>query len=192
MTGAVEAAAQAAPGGYAALFVVMLLSWAGLPVAGQAALAAAGVLASQERHELDIVAVLIVATVGSALGGIAAYWLGRHGGRALLTGRGPLRARRERELKRGQRLVHRWGPLAVFVVPMWVPGVYQMDWRRFVLWDVVAAVVWTLVAGLGGYWIGPSIVHSLGRVGGAVLVAAVVVVLALAVARMARRQRDSD
>src|SRR3981081_4932667 len=83
-------------GAYAALFAVMLLSWAGVPVAGQAALVGAGVLAGQDR--LEVVHVRAVAAAGSATGGWLAYWLGRRGGRALWTMRGPFRQRRADEL----------------------------------------------------------------------------------------------
>src|SRR4030088_2912204 len=101
------AATEPTFGTYAALFAVMLLSWAGLPVAGQTALIAAGVLAGQDR--LDVVHVLGVAAAGSAAGGWLGYWLGRAGGRALWTMRGPFRQRRTEELARGERLMERHG-----------------------------------------------------------------------------------
>src|SRR3954453_19775114 len=141
------------PAADTALFGLMFLGWGGLPVAGQPALVAAGVLAG--KGKLDIEMVLAVATVGSALGGCVGYWLGPKGGRALLTLPGPLHERRAHELERGERLMRRYGPVAVLVAPTWVAGVFAMGWRRFLPWDVIAAAVWTLVAGLGGYLFGP-------------------------------------
>jgi membrane-associated protein len=181
---------DAAAGSYAALFVVMLLSWAGLPIAGQAALAAAGVLAA--KGGLHIVPVLLVATAGSAAGGVIGYRMGLHGGRAVFTAPGPLQRRRERELVRGERLVDRYGALAVFMVPMWVPGVYRMEWRRFLAWNLIASIAWTALAGLGGYWIGPGITKALGRVGAAVAVGAAVIVLTAIVAWLWRRRRAAQ
>ncbi|MGB9183742.1 MAG: DedA family protein [Solirubrobacteraceae bacterium] len=175
-------------GAYAALFAVMLLSWAGLPVAGQAALVGAGVLAG--RDQLELAQVLAVAGTGSATGGWLSYWLGRRGGRALWTMRGPFRQRREQELARGERLIARHGAVAVFVLPMWIAGVGRMAWRRFLLWNTLAAVAWTLVAGLGGYLLGPRIAGTLGLVNAAII-AAVVAVLGFALVHLVRRRRHA-
>jgi membrane protein DedA with SNARE-associated domain len=166
------------PATYAVLFGLMVLAWAGLPVAGQPALVAAGVLAG--KGKLDIGMVLCVATAGSAIGGCLGYWLGHKGGRALLTLRGPLHERRAHELERGERLMRRYGPVAVLVAPTWVAGIFDMGWRRFLPWDVIAAAVWTLVAGLGGYFFGPPVTKLLAAVNTVVLVVAGVVALAAA------------
>jgi undecaprenyl-diphosphatase len=183
------AAGEPTFGAYAALFAVLLLSWAGLPVAGQAALIAAGVFAGRDRF--DVAHVLGVAAAGSAIGGWVGYWLGRRGGRALWTMRGPFRQRRADELARGERLIARHGAVAVFLLPMWIAGVGQMPWRRFLVWDALAALAWTLVAGLGGYWVGPPIAHALGLANAAIVVAALVVV-GFAVAQVVRRRQDDD
>jgi membrane protein DedA with SNARE-associated domain len=166
------------PAAYAALFGLMFLAWGGLPVAGQPALVAAGVLAG--KGKLDIAMVLAVATAGSAIGGCLGYWLGHKGGRALFTVRGPLHERRAHELARGERLIGLYGPVAVLIAPTWVAGVFAMGWRRFLPWDVIAAVVWTLVAGLGGYFLGPPVTKLLAAANTAVLVAAGAVALAAA------------
>ncbi len=181
----VSGTGEATLGLYPALFAVMLLSWAGLPVAGQAALVGAGVLAGRDRIEVEVV--LAVAAAGSATGGWVAYWLGRHGGRALWTMRGPFRHRRQLELARGERLIARHGALAVFLLPMWIAGVGRMAWRPFLVWNVLTAVAWTLVAGLGGYLVGPPISHALGLMNTAI-VAAGVAVVGFALARIIRRR----
>jgi membrane protein DedA with SNARE-associated domain len=184
---AVSGTSEPTLGAYALLFALMLLSWAGLPVAGQAALVAAGVFAGRDR--LDVVHVLAVAGAGSAIGGWFGYWLGRRGGRALWTMRGPFRQRREDELARGERLIERHGAVAVFLLPMWIAGVGRMAWRRFLVWNSLSALAWTLVAGLGGYWIGPSITHALGLANTAIL-ATTAVVVGLALVQVLRRRRD--
>src|SRR5450755_4511819 len=142
MTAPVEAFA----GAYVALFVVMLLAWAGLPIAGQAALLAAGVLAGD--GDLRIEWVLVSATLGSAAGGAIGYWIGFHGGSGLRSDRGPLRAMRQNELARGAKLVKRHVPLAVLFAPTWIAGVYHVTWRTFLPWNVIAAVTWTCITAL--------------------------------------------
>jgi undecaprenyl-diphosphatase len=173
-------------GAYAGLFVLLALSWAGIPVAGQAALIAAGVLASD--GELTIAAVLVVGTAASALGGVAAYLIGLHGGRAAITAPGPLRQLRIRALDKGEELFSRYGAAAVLFGPMWLAGIHRMPWRRFLMWNAVAAVGWTLVAGLGGFLIGPAITDVLKRAGIVVAVAAAAVVAFLLVRHRARQR----
>jgi membrane protein DedA with SNARE-associated domain len=175
-------------GAYAGLFALLFLAWSGLPVAGQPALVAAGVLAG--KGKLDIAGVLAVGTFASALGGCLGYVLGARGGRALLTMHGPLHQRRQRELERGERLVERYGPLAVMFAPTWVAGIFEMGWRKFLPWDVLAALAWTLVAGLGGYFVGPPIADVLKAANTAILVGlALVVAIAAALYYLRRRRR---
>jgi undecaprenyl-diphosphatase len=176
-------------GAYAGLFGLMFLAWAGLPVAGQPALVAAGALAAQKQ--LDIRTVLAVATAGSAIGGCVGYWVGHKFGRAVVTMRGPFHGRRAHELDRGERLIERYGHVAVLFAPTWVAGIFDMGWRNFVPWDVIAAVVWTLIAGLGGYFFGPPVTNVLAKANALVLAAVGVAVVAAVAIYWVRRQRQA-
>jgi membrane protein DedA with SNARE-associated domain len=178
-------------GAYLALFGLLALSWAGLPTAGQAALVAAGVLASQ--GDLNIYLVLTVGSAASVLGGIVAYLIGRGGGRPAITAPGPLLQWRTRALARGERLFDRYGAVAVFVVPMWLAGIHQMPWRSFLVWNALAALAWTVVAGLGGYFVGPAFGDALRR-GSFWLAAAValLVICAIAYHYLVVRRRPSE
>jgi membrane protein DedA with SNARE-associated domain len=169
-----SAPVEAFAGAYVALFVVMLLAWAGLPIAGQAALLAAGVLAG--NGDLRIEWVLVSATLGSIAGGALGYWIGFHSGSGLRSDRGPLRTMRQNELARGAKLVKRHVPLAVLFAPTWIAGVYHVTWRTFLPWNVIAAVTWTLITALGGYWIGPGMARALGVANAALLAAGVILV----------------
>jgi membrane protein DedA with SNARE-associated domain len=169
-----SAPVEAFAGAYVALFVVMLLAWAGLPIAGQAALLAAGVLAGD--GDLRIEWVLVSATLGSIAGGALGYWIGFHSGSGLRSDRGPLRAMRQNELARGAKLVKRHVPLAVLFAPTWIAGVYHVTWRTFLPWNVIAAVAWTFITALGGYWIGPEMARALGVANAALLAAGVILV----------------
>jgi membrane protein DedA with SNARE-associated domain len=147
---------------------------AGLPTAGQAALVAAGVLAGE--HQLHIHLVLTVGTAGSIFGGIIGYVLGLRGGRKAFSAPGPLHHRRLAALESGDRLFARYGAVAAFFVPMWLLGIVRMPWRKFLLWNTLAALAWTLVGGLGGYFVGPAVTPLLGKVTTAIAIAAVVAI----------------
>jgi membrane protein DedA with SNARE-associated domain len=66
-----------------------------------------------------------------------------------------------------------------------------MAWPRFAVWNVLAAVAWTLVAALGGYWLGPPMANALGLLNGALVVAGATIV-AFTLAHFVRRARHMD
>jgi membrane protein DedA with SNARE-associated domain len=123
------------------------------------------------------------------VGGCAGYWLGVHGGRSLMTMRGPFHHHRQRELERGERLIERYGPVAVMFAPTWVAGIFEMGWRRFLPWDVIAALAWTLVAGLGGYFFGPPIANALKTANVAIIAGCALAAAIAATVYFVRRRR---
>src|SRR5262245_38959128 len=64
------------------LFALIALESFGLPLPGETALIACGVLASQ--GSLSIVAVIVVASAAAIIGDNIGYWVARIGGRPLL------------------------------------------------------------------------------------------------------------
>jgi membrane protein DedA with SNARE-associated domain len=175
---------------YAGLFWLLALSWAGLPTAGQVALITAGALAG--KGKLDLGWVLVVGTLGSALGGLVAFVLGRWGGRPLWTAHGPMYARRLRALESGEKLFARYKALAVFVVPMWLAGIANMRWAAFVFWDGLVALTWTLICALGGYLVGPAFVRLFQSAQTPMLIAVGVVVVAIVVYTRFVRRRSGE
>lgn len=92
---------------YVAIFALVAVGWAGVPAIGGAVIAGAAVLASQ--GSLDIVGVLIAAVIGTEAGGLAAYFVGFHWGRAVMIHPGPWLNRRQRALAAGEVLYAKWG-----------------------------------------------------------------------------------
>lgn len=143
--------------GYGALFGLVLGESAGIPLPGETALIAGGLLARSGQLSLPVV--IAVAATAAMLGDNIGYWLGRRGGRAaLLAPRGPLREHRRRVAVRGERFFERHGPKAVFlgrwisgvrVVAAVVAGASAMPWRTFLLYNALGAVAWAAsVAGV--------------------------------------------
>ncbi len=174
--------------GYVGLWVAAFTSWIGLPGPGEAALVTAGTFAGRDR--LDLASVLFAAWTGSQLGGVAGWLVGLRGGRAVATARGPLLHAREAALDKGERFYERFGTLAVFLTPSWVAGTTGMSWKRYLPANAVASLVWTLLFGLGAYFVGPSVAElatDLGFVGVAVVI--VLAIVAAVAARRAHRRR---
>jgi membrane protein DedA with SNARE-associated domain len=124
--------------GLLALFLIVMLESAGVPLPGETALVAAGVFAS--HGELNIAAVIIVATVAAIIGDNLGYWIGRTGGRSVLT-RWTVTSR---TLPWAESFFERHGPKTIFigrffsilrVTAAWMAGVSRMRWWTFFLWN---------------------------------------------------------
>jgi len=137
---------------YLLLFLAVGASWAGVPVIGTAALGAAAVAASQDK--LDLAAVIVVAVLAGEAGGLAGYAIGRRWGRRLLERPGRHQAGREKILQRGEKLYTRWGWLAVFFTPAVVSGTADMPPYRFVLWNLLDSLGWSVSVAASAYGVG--------------------------------------
>ena len=164
-------------------------SWIGVSGVGEAALIAAGIVASHGK--VDIASVVFVAWFGAMVGGIAGWAIGLKGGRALMTRHGPLYRLRVRLLRQGDALYEKRGWLAVFVAPSWMAGISGMSARRFAAANAASAAVWALGIGLGAYVLGPSIGDLADDIGLAGVIALVVLVVGSLVGGRLWRRRAS-
>ena len=186
--------------GYAAIFLIVVLGNAGLPVPEETVLTVAGYLVWQGR--LAAIPALAVAIVSAVIGDNAAYWLGRRYGQELLGRFVQLRPERVAQM---QRFVERYGALAVFVA-RFVAGLRFMAGPlagstglapiRFFVANFLGAAVYVPIIMSAGYAVGYGFGESIERLrraaGGAekiVLAALVVVAVAwLALALRGRRR----
>jgi membrane protein DedA with SNARE-associated domain len=154
------------------LFVLLMLESFGLPVPGETALIACGVLASQGH--VPIAWVIVVAIGAAVTGDNLGYWVAREGGRKLLYRHRLTRRYAERYLPRGERFFARHGGKAVFlgrfvavlrVTAAWVAGLTRMRWRRFLFWNAAGAIVWATAVGLAAYYLGDMAAKAIGRYG---------------------------
>lgn len=169
--------------GYAALAAFVFAESAGVPVPGETALIAAGLLAGAGQLSLPVV--IAVATAAAILGDNLGYVLGRRGGRALLLRDGRFQRHRRNALQTGDRFFARYGAKTVFfgrwisgvrIVAAVMAGATAMPWRRFVIYNALGAVTWAAtvagIAVLAGP-VGAAIIYGAGAVaagGGALLV----------------------
>jgi membrane protein DedA with SNARE-associated domain len=167
--------------GLIALFLIVFLESAGVPLPGETALIAAGVYAS--GGELDIAAVIAVAAAAAILGDNMGYWIGRTGGRRLLERWSFARRWTASVLPWSERFFHRHGAKTIFigrffsilrVTAAWMAGVSHMRWWRFFAWNAAGGICWAVLVGLVAYFAGHAAADAIARYGliaGAVLVA---------------------
>jgi membrane protein DedA with SNARE-associated domain len=178
------------------LFGIVCLESAGLWLPGETALIAAGVYAS--KGHLSITGVIAVAAVAAIIGDNMGYWLGREGGRRLLTRYRPLRRFSERVLPPAERFFERHGGKAVFlarffgglrVTGAWMAGITRMTWWRFLFWNAAGGIVWALAVGLIAYYAGKAAADAIARYGVyAAIAGGILVVVAIVVLHVWRRR----
>jgi membrane protein DedA with SNARE-associated domain len=166
--------------GYFAVFVIVGIESAGVPLPGETILVAAAILAGQGK--LHLWGVIGAAAAGAILGDNCGYWIGRELGFPIVYRYGRLIRLDERRLKLGQYLFLKQGGKIVFfgrfvaILRTWaafLAGVNHFNWERFFLFNASGGVVWASIFGAGGYALGRAFEVYARPVGIAVLVAAV-------------------
>jgi len=190
--------------GYWTVAIALLLENAGIPVPGETILLFASFLAYSER-ELHLPIIIIVATAACTIGDNLGYLIGRRGGRRLLARYQHIFRIRDKTIARGERLFARYGSLTIFfarfvfgmrIIAGPLAGVLHMEWKRFVLFNFLGAVVWVTVITLVGYFFGSqwdALLRVMHRINLGIAAAVGVVALLFWWRHRRRRQsRDSE
>ncbi len=190
--------------GYAAVFILMILESACIPVPSEAVLTfggalAGGLLAASAHPHVGWVGVGLAGALGNVVGGLVAYGVGRAGGRAAVERWGRYVLLRTSHVDRSQRFFDRRGSLAVLVgrvlpvVRTFISlpaGIAEMPVGRFVLFTAVGSLPWTLGLSYAGYALASNW-DSVSAVLTPVSIAIVVVAAALAVRWYLRNRRGT-
>lgn len=153
--------------GYLALVLFTIAEAACIPIPSEVTLGFAGYLSSTAArtsgHHLDIVLVIILATVGELVGAFIAYTVGRTGGRALIERIGRLVLLTKSDLDRSERWFEQRGETAVLIGRM-LPivrtfislpaGVAEMNPVRFGLFTAIGSLFWCTALAVTGYELG--------------------------------------
>jgi membrane protein DedA with SNARE-associated domain len=99
--------------GYGAVFLLVMLESAGIPMPGETVLVSAAVYAGT-RHGLDIRGVIAAAAAGAIIGDNIGFWVGREFGEPLLERWGDLIGLDSRKRMLGRYLFARYGGSIVF------------------------------------------------------------------------------
>ena len=177
------------------LGVVVGIESFGIPLPGETALIAFGVLASQGHYGIEWV--IVVAAAGAIVGDNLGYWLiGRLGGRALFRRWGWLNRYSDRVLPRAEAVMARHGGKTVFFgrfvsilryTVAWIAGLSRMHWWKFLFWNAAGGIAWATAVGLLAYYAGRAVADAVQRYG---LYTAAAIAVALLLGWLALRRAE--
>ncbi len=188
--------------GYAAIFLLMVLESACIPVPSELIMTFGGAVAAGAvpGSGLNLIAVIAAGVAGNVAGSYVAWAVGRYGGQRALQRWGPRLFLSERDIERADRWFDRHGPRAVLigrvlpVVRTFISlpaGIAGMRPIRFGIYTVIGCIPWTAALAIAGYAVGArwhSIVNGF-RIPTYAVGAAIVVALVVVVWRHVRRRR---
>lgn len=148
--------------------LIGLLCWSegafflGFVTPGELAVVTGGILASRDRIEMDVLLMVVVSA--TIAGNATGFYVGRRWGAEALEW-GPLQRFFGRSIRRTQDFMYRRGEWAIvlsrvstptrIVVPF-LAGASQVPYRRFVMFDVPASLVWAVIWATLGFVLGAS------------------------------------
>jgi membrane protein DedA with SNARE-associated domain len=153
--------------GYLAIFVLMVLESACIPVPSEVTMLFGGALVSASflapEQQLAFWPVVLAGTVGNLVGSWLAYWAGYVGGRPLIDRWGRYLLIRPHEVERAHDWFERRGELAVFggrllpVIRTFISlpaGVVRMGFWKFTVYTVLGCLPWVAALTWLGYLLG--------------------------------------
>jgi membrane protein DedA with SNARE-associated domain len=152
--------------GYAAIFLLMLVGSACIPIPSEVVLLFGGAFATAQvggDGALNFWAVCVVALAGNLAGSWLAYWVGRVGGRPLAERWGRRLLIKPHDIDRAHVWFERNGEAAVFFSRM-IPvirafislpaGIAEMPLGKFSIYTILGSLPWTVGLVAAGYALG--------------------------------------
>ncbi len=184
--------------GYYAVFVLMVLESACIPIPSEVTMVFGGFLVSRGR--LNFFWVGMLGTLANVLGSWLAYWGGVVGGRPLIERWGKYVFLRKHELDRAEVWFEKHGEAAVFVSRL-LPvvrtfislpaGVARMPFAKFTVYTFLGCLPWTFALTWAGFLLGENW-ETFIKYGEPVSIAIGVILLALLVWWLVKRARARD
>jgi len=188
--------------GLPAVFVLMLLESACIPIPSEAIMPFAGFAVSQGH--MSLAGIVLAGVAGNLCGSWVSYGVGYRGGRPFVERYGRYVLLRIHHLELAERFFARYGPITVFFARM-VPivctfislpaGFGRMRFWKFTLYTVMGSLPWVLMLGFVGEKLGSNwkkidpLLHYLDY---AVVVAVVALVVWMVLRRRGRSRGAAD
>lgn len=197
--------------GYLAVFILMTLESACIPIPSEAIMLFGGALSSTALVEgvahshvhLNVVVVALLGAGGNLAGSWIAYAVGRVGGHPLIERWGRFIGLRHHELERAEAWFAKRGEAAVLigrVLPVirtfisLPAGIAEMDLLRFSAFTLLGSLPWTFALAFSGAAVAPhwrGVVDAFQPIGDVVAALVVVGVVAIFVARRRSARPDA-
>jgi len=156
--------------GYLALFFLSILESMCVPIPSEVTFAFGGALcaASFTAHPLSLIVVILIGTIGSLVGSIISYEVGRYAGRPLVDKYGKWVLLTHKDLDKAEGWFARYGDVSVLVgrvIPVvrtvisLPAGLAKMSRGRFAVLTTLGAAVWVSVLSGVGYALGSNWKH---------------------------------
>ncbi|HET7450294.1 MAG TPA: DedA family protein [Gaiellaceae bacterium] len=189
--------------GLVLLFLLIAIESAGVPLPGETALIAAAIMTRPERGgHWSLWLVIVVAAAAAITGDNVGYWLGRVGGRNLISRFGFAERYAAKALPPAERFFRKHGSKTVFfgrfiallrVTSAWLAGISKMHWWLFFLWNALGGIVWAAGVSLLAYWAGKAAADAVSHYGLYAVVAIIVLVaIGYVLLRIYRRRLVED
>ena len=149
--------------GYLGVFVFMALESACIPIPSEAILPFGGYLSYIGR--LSIIPTILIGTLGGTFGSILAYYLGKLGGRPLVEKYATTLHLSKSSLDKSDEYFSKYGEKIVFysrllpIVRTFISlpaGISNMDFKKFVLYTFFGSLIWSILLGYTGYYMGKN------------------------------------
>ncbi|WP_123052669.1 DedA family protein [Clostridium sp. JN-1] len=156
--------------GYVGIFFGMALESACIPIPSEAILPFGGYLSYTGR--LNLALTIIIGTLGGTFGSIAAYYLGKLGGRPLVEKYADKLRLSKSKIEKSDYYFNRYGEKIVFysrllpIIRTFISlpaGISKMEFKKFTIYTFLGSLLWSIVLGCAGYKMGQNWVkiHSL-------------------------------
>jgi len=150
--------------GWVAVFILMVLESACIPVPSEAIMPFAGFVVSEGK--MSLFAIVAAGVAGNLVGSWIAYWIGLYGGRPFIDKYGKYVLLRHHHLDLAESWFDRWGAPTVFfsrclpIVRTFISlpaGMARMPFWKFTLYTTLGCVPWVFMLGyvgvkLGEHW----------------------------------------
>ena len=147
--------------GYPGLFLTMFIEGILTPIPSELIMPFAGYLASIGTFSFPLV--ILVGTLGAVCGSSVAYWLARWVGRSIVDRYGRYIFLDQKKVDKADAWFDKWGNWGILMghavpgirsVISFPAGIFKMDFKRFVIFTFLGALVWNTVLVTAGFLLG--------------------------------------
>lgn len=149
--------------GYVGIFAGMALESACIPIPSEAILPFGGYLSFTGR--LNLIAMILIGTIGGTAGSIGAYYLGKLGGRPLVEKYADKLRISKSKIEKSDEYFNKYGEKIVFfsrllpIIRTFISlpaGISKMEFKKFAIYTFLGSLIWSILLGYVGYKMGEN------------------------------------